>query len=282
MYALGVIFYQLLVADPSADRPSGKWKKRMTEQGASPQLLDLLEGCLDNDSAERPMDGADLAARLATPPPPPVPVVPGEATRRFLDEQWRDLGKGGGPLRANRGRGLAILAAVVLVGIGGWVLLAWLNRPPPPPPPHDIEPPPRAEENRGLPPGQYKIGDVGIYTLPDDDLLTVGLATDPEVRLFSILAVVRKHGLPDSDQCVKSIVAGAKEVTSAPGRLSDARVNDIRVELLARRGWALNGNRVVVHPNVAPVRVKEVQDSIDDYRRWLRIPGYIEILDLPP
>ncbi len=91
VYALGVIWYQMLVGDVTKEPPrGGSWKKRLLEQGTTPKMLALLERCLEDDPADRPADAQVLAQELhaivkeAAPPGPdsvppgstPVPSVP--------------------------------------------------------------------------------------------------------------------------------------------------------------------------------------------------------------
>lgn len=64
VFALGIMAYQLLVGDPRASRPSGKWRKRVSDCQLSHAVLDLLECCWDDDVAERPKDAAALADSL--------------------------------------------------------------------------------------------------------------------------------------------------------------------------------------------------------------------------
>jgi hypothetical protein len=65
VYALGVIWYQMLVGDVMKEPPrGGAWKKRLLDQGASPDLLALLERCLEDDPTERPADAQALAEEL--------------------------------------------------------------------------------------------------------------------------------------------------------------------------------------------------------------------------
>jgi hypothetical protein len=91
VYALGVIWYQMLVGDVTKERPGGSsWKKRLLDQGTTPDMLALLERCLEDDPADRPADAQVLAQELQaivmeattptveplTPGPPPLPPAP--------------------------------------------------------------------------------------------------------------------------------------------------------------------------------------------------------------
>jgi serine/threonine protein kinase len=65
VYALGVIWYQMLVGDVTKEPPrGGSWKKRLLEQGTTPGMLALLERCLEDDPADRPADAQVLAQEL--------------------------------------------------------------------------------------------------------------------------------------------------------------------------------------------------------------------------
>jgi serine/threonine protein kinase len=85
VYALGVIWYQMLVGDVTKEPPrGGSWKKRLLDQGTTPNMLALLERCLEDDPADRPADAQVLAQELQAivkeaAPPGPVPVPPGPA-----------------------------------------------------------------------------------------------------------------------------------------------------------------------------------------------------------
>jgi formylglycine-generating enzyme required for sulfatase activity len=88
VYSLGVIWYQLLTGDLTRGCPTGRgWQKRLTEQGLSEAMLNLLMDCFGDEPQDRPRDAAVLAEALAklhapvaapdvraTPPPRPVPV----------------------------------------------------------------------------------------------------------------------------------------------------------------------------------------------------------------
>jgi molecular chaperone DnaK len=76
VFALGVIWYQVLTGDLGAGRPGGRWRRQLTERGMSEGLLDLLEGCVDDHPDERPTDAGGLVRALGTllnPNPPPYP-----------------------------------------------------------------------------------------------------------------------------------------------------------------------------------------------------------------
>ncbi len=65
VFALGVIGYQLLVGDVTAERPGGKgWRRELQAQGVNPALLDLLETCWDDSPGDRPADAGELLVRL--------------------------------------------------------------------------------------------------------------------------------------------------------------------------------------------------------------------------
>ena len=82
VFALGVIWYQMLTGDFGSGRPGGRWRRQLTERGMSASLLDLLEGCVDDRPDERPEDAvrlSELLGLLLAPKPPapaPVPVQP--------------------------------------------------------------------------------------------------------------------------------------------------------------------------------------------------------------
>jgi serine/threonine protein kinase len=66
VYALGVIWHQLLTGDLEKGRPGGsRWKERLAEKGLTKEMVKLLERCFEEDPEDRPGDAADLAARLS-------------------------------------------------------------------------------------------------------------------------------------------------------------------------------------------------------------------------
>ena len=65
VYALGVIWWQLLIGDLSAGRPGGRhWQRRLREQGMSVALIELLADCFEENPTDRPTDANILATRL--------------------------------------------------------------------------------------------------------------------------------------------------------------------------------------------------------------------------
>jgi hypothetical protein len=65
IYALGVLWYQLLEGDLTRGRPGGSsWRRRLISRGMPQALVELLECCFDDDPTARPADGAALAAQI--------------------------------------------------------------------------------------------------------------------------------------------------------------------------------------------------------------------------
>lgn len=66
VFALGVIWYQLIVNNLSVGRPGGEgWKRRMVERGLSNEMIALLVSCFEDDRDDRPADAATLADQIA-------------------------------------------------------------------------------------------------------------------------------------------------------------------------------------------------------------------------
>ncbi len=76
VHALGIIGYQFLLADLGAERPAGKWRKRVADCGLPDAMLDLLESCWDDDPEERPRDALALAEALVSARSPTAAVEP--------------------------------------------------------------------------------------------------------------------------------------------------------------------------------------------------------------
>ncbi|MFO0843716.1 MAG: serine/threonine-protein kinase [Gemmataceae bacterium] len=65
VYALGVIWYQMLTGDLTAGRPGGtRWQRRLKDMGLDDQVIDLLGQCLEDDLADRVADAVALAELL--------------------------------------------------------------------------------------------------------------------------------------------------------------------------------------------------------------------------
>lgn len=65
VYALGVVWFQMLTGDLSRGAPRGRsWHGRLQRDGMIPELIDLLADCIDDDPASRPADAAELSARI--------------------------------------------------------------------------------------------------------------------------------------------------------------------------------------------------------------------------
>jgi len=87
VYALGIIWSQLLQGDLTRGRPEGEmWQKQLAEQGMAPALVDLLAGCIEENPDDRPRNAGALADRLTEllqsperEPPTAVPVAGTEA-----------------------------------------------------------------------------------------------------------------------------------------------------------------------------------------------------------
>ncbi|HEV3257859.1 MAG TPA: family 16 glycoside hydrolase [Gemmataceae bacterium] len=74
VYALGVIWYQLLAGDLASPAPTGRrWTEPLRQRGVGEATLDLLASCFESDPAYRPADAGVLAEgllRLAQPGAP--------------------------------------------------------------------------------------------------------------------------------------------------------------------------------------------------------------------
>ncbi len=65
IYALGVLWYQLLEGDLNRARPGGSsWRRRLVARGLPTALVEVLESCFDDDPASRPADGTALAEQI--------------------------------------------------------------------------------------------------------------------------------------------------------------------------------------------------------------------------
>jgi hypothetical protein len=65
VHALGVIWYQLLVGDLTAEAPRGPgWKKRLAAKGMSAELIEFLEACTASDREDRPVNAGEVAEQI--------------------------------------------------------------------------------------------------------------------------------------------------------------------------------------------------------------------------
>ena len=65
VYALGIIGYQLLLGDLSAERPSSKWRKRIADCQTPEEVLNQLENAWDDEVKERPANAQVLARSIS-------------------------------------------------------------------------------------------------------------------------------------------------------------------------------------------------------------------------
>jgi eukaryotic-like serine/threonine-protein kinase len=72
VYAVGLLWYQLLAGDLALPRPGGSsWRRRLVARGMPAPLVELLESCFDDDANARPKDCgvvADAIGREAAQP----------------------------------------------------------------------------------------------------------------------------------------------------------------------------------------------------------------------
>jgi formylglycine-generating enzyme required for sulfatase activity len=81
VYALGVLWYQMLTGDLTAGRPGGsQWRRRLADRGVAPAVVELLESCFEDEPRYRPADAGVLAAQLEA-----MTQAPAPAARRTVD-----------------------------------------------------------------------------------------------------------------------------------------------------------------------------------------------------
>lgn len=65
VFALGVIWWQMLTGELSAGRPGGsRWSRRLSEKGMADALIDLLSACFEEEPADRPASAGPLVNAL--------------------------------------------------------------------------------------------------------------------------------------------------------------------------------------------------------------------------
>jgi formylglycine-generating enzyme required for sulfatase activity/serine/threonine protein kinase len=66
VYALGVIWHQMLTGDLTACRPGGRnWQRRLMEQGVPLPMVELMAACFEDEPGDRPADAQVFADQLA-------------------------------------------------------------------------------------------------------------------------------------------------------------------------------------------------------------------------
>jgi serine/threonine protein kinase len=82
VFALGVIWYQLLTGRLDSGRPGGsRWKQSLADKGMSSWMVKVLERCLEDNPDDRPKDAATLAKAI-----PRIYVLSGKSF--FEDEEY--------------------------------------------------------------------------------------------------------------------------------------------------------------------------------------------------
>jgi len=77
VYALGILWYQMLRGDLTLERPGGEgWKRSLAKLGVPDAMISLLGRCWDDEPDERPADGNALLAELTAPAPAKVHAPP--------------------------------------------------------------------------------------------------------------------------------------------------------------------------------------------------------------
>jgi formylglycine-generating enzyme required for sulfatase activity len=106
VYALGVLWYQLLTGNLASGRPGGSaWRRKLAERGMAAGLIDLLEACFEDDPECRPADASALVARLAELLAPPASPRRPAALASLLgtaEPQPAAASEGTGRLRSRR------------------------------------------------------------------------------------------------------------------------------------------------------------------------------------
>ena len=78
VFALGVIWFQLMTGRLDEGRPGGRrWPERLKTRGMSPELIDLLASCFEEEREDRAANARALADAIAAIlAPPTVPATP--------------------------------------------------------------------------------------------------------------------------------------------------------------------------------------------------------------
>jgi tetratricopeptide (TPR) repeat protein len=90
VFALGVIWFQLVTGRLDEGRPGGRrWPDRLKARGMSPEWVDLLASCFEDEREDRPANAQALSeaiAALLAPTSPPPPTPPEERDHRVRTE----------------------------------------------------------------------------------------------------------------------------------------------------------------------------------------------------
>ena len=136
VYALGVLWYQLLRNDLTLERPSGDgWKNSLTKLGVDEATILLLNRCWDDEADARPADGNELALLLAA-RGTPAESAKGEGFEAFAwseeetpkeraseSEREKSRVRGNQPQTARGGYSKYILLAMCLIAVVVGVIL---------------------------------------------------------------------------------------------------------------------------------------------------------------
>jgi formylglycine-generating enzyme required for sulfatase activity/serine/threonine protein kinase len=154
VYALGIIWYQLLTGDLTMFSLPADWQKKARKRGLGVAMLEVLDACLASEPDERLANAAVLGERLApllndqsAPQPPPEPTDDLAAQIQRTPQQiaqaheWsssrpqgtahakgseREQAEGA---RKRRALNLATLGACLLVALGVRLVVAFASRP---------------------------------------------------------------------------------------------------------------------------------------------------------
>ena len=66
VYALGLIWHELLAGETYAGAPTGRWRERLQESGANEDQVSILEKCLENSRTHRIKNARDLSQQIRT------------------------------------------------------------------------------------------------------------------------------------------------------------------------------------------------------------------------